>query len=175
MDTTRGVVPAQVVTIPLTATDTFNATGTKPVDTAATGTVTFVSHDTGRAHTIPEGTEVSTQSGVVFQTTKAMVLRAIFSPPTSGHADVTVRAVATGPSGNVAAGAITRVSAGIEAALVNFSNPVNNAAPTTGGAHTVIQVIQQSDYTGAVASLAGGPQDAAERGRSGPAAMSRPA
>ena len=30
---------------------------------------------------------------------------------------------------------------------------MNNAAPTTGGAHTVIQVIQQSDYTGAVASL----------------------
>ena len=30
---------------------------------------------------------------------------------------------------------------------------MNNAAPTTGGAHTVIQVIQQSDYDAAVASL----------------------
>ena len=49
VDTTRGVVPAQVVTIPLTATDTFNATGTKPVDSAASGTVTFISYDTGRS------------------------------------------------------------------------------------------------------------------------------
>lgn len=154
VDTTRGVVPAQVVTIPLTATDTFNATGTKPVDTAATGTVTFTSHDTGRSHTIPAGTEVSTQSGIVFATTKAVTVpRAIFSPPTSGRADVTVRAVATGPSGNVAEGAIDRVSSAIEAALVNFSNPVTNAAPTTGGTHTVIRVVQQSDYDGAVASL----------------------
>ena len=46
VDTTSGVVPAQVVTIPLTATDTFNATGTKPVDTAATGTVTFMNCNT---------------------------------------------------------------------------------------------------------------------------------
>jgi hypothetical protein len=61
--------------------------------------------------------------------------------------------VVTGPTGNVSAGTITRVSAGIEAALVNFTNPVDNAAPTTGGTHTVIQVIQQSDYDAAVASL----------------------
>jgi hypothetical protein len=154
VDMTRGVVPAQVVTIPLTATDTFNATGTKPVDATATGTVTFISHDTGRSHTIPQGTQVSTQTGVVFATTKAVTVpRAIFSPPTSGRADVTVRAVVTGPGGNVPAGAIDRAPAAIEAALVNFSNPVSNAAATTGGTHTVIQVVQQADYDAALASL----------------------
>jgi hypothetical protein len=157
VDTTRGVVPAQVVTIPLTATDTFNATGTKPVDSAATGTVTFVSNDTGRSHTIPQGTEVSTQGGIAFHTTQAVTVpRARVIPPTGlspGRASVGVSAASTGPSGNVAAGAIDRVSSTIEAALVNFNNPVTNAAPTTGGAHTVIQVIQQSDYDAAVASL----------------------
>ena len=157
VDTTRGVVPAQVVTIPLTATDTFTATGTKPVDSAATGTVTFISNDTGRTHTIPQGTQVSTASGVAFHTTQAVTVpRARVIPPSSfspGKGSVGISAVSTGPAGNVAAGTITRVSAAIEAALVNFSNPVNNAAPTTGGAHTVIQVIQQSDYDAAVASL----------------------
>ncbi len=154
VDTTTGVVPAQVVTIPLTATDTFNATGTKQVDTAATGTVTFVSFNTGRSVFIAQGTRVSTNSGVAFDTSKAVTVpRAKPLDPNGGRASVAVSAEASGPSGNVASGAIDHVSSTIEAALVNFNNPVDNAAPTTGGAHTVIQVIQQSDYTGAVASL----------------------
>jgi hypothetical protein len=154
VDTTRGVVPAQVVTIPLTATDTFNATGTKPVDTAATGTVTFMNWDTGGSHTVPQGTQVSTQSGIAFQTTKAVTVP---SGPIggAGKASVSVSALESGPAGNVDAGAITQVSGAIGRALSthNHGRPVTNAAPTTGGAHTVIQVIQQSDYAGAVASL----------------------
>ncbi len=154
VDTTRGVVPAQVVTIPLTANDTFDATGTKPVDSAATGTVTFVSFNTGRSVFISQGTRVSTDSGVAFDTSKAVTVpRAKPLDPNGGRASVTVSAAATGPSGNVPAGAIDRVSSTIEAALVNFSHPVNNAAATTGGTHTVIQVIQQTDYDAALASL----------------------
>jgi len=156
VDTTRGVVPAQVVTIPLTATDTFNATGTKPVDTAATGTVTFMNYDTGGSHTLPQGTVVSTDSGITFATTKQVTVpRATFFPATAGRADVGVQAVNSGPSGNVAAGTIDRTSTAVAIALARQpGHPVvNNAAPTTGGAHTVIQVIQQSDYDAAVASL----------------------
>jgi len=154
IDQVRGVVPAQVVTIPLTATDTFNATGTKPVDTAATGTVTFVSFNTGRSVFVPQGTRVSTASGVAFGTAKAVTVpRAKPLDPNGGRASVDVSAAASGPTGNVAAGAIDQVSSAIEAALVNFNDPVSNAAPTTGGTHTVIQVIQQSDYDAAVASL----------------------
>ena len=76
VDTTRGVVPAQVVTIPLTASDTFTATGTKPVDTAATGTVTFTSCNTAGPVAIPAGTQVWTASNVFFATTKAVTVRA---------------------------------------------------------------------------------------------------
>jgi len=157
VDTTRGVVPAQVVTIPLTATDTFNATGTKPVDTAATGTVTFMNWDTGRSHTVPQGATVSTQSGITFQTTKTVsVPRAFFAPGiTAGKASAGVTATASGPAGNFGAGTITQLQAPYGSALRAGSpfGVVTNAAPTTGGAHTVIQVIQQSDYAAAVASL----------------------
>jgi len=156
VDTSRGVVPAQVVTIPLTATDTFNATGTKPVDTAATGTVTFSNWDNSQGHTVPQGTVVSTDSGITFQTTRTITVPiATGFGPVPGKATATVAALQSGPSGNVAAGAIAHVSGAIGRALATPSHfrAVTNAAPTTGGAHTVVQVIQQADYDGAVASL----------------------
>ncbi|MFI5262433.1 MAG: hypothetical protein ACHQZR_07765 [Candidatus Limnocylindrales bacterium] len=159
VDPVAGVVPAQSVTVPLSATNTFNATGTKSVDTAATGTVTFINYDPGGAHTVQQGTAVSTQPGVVFQTGKAVTVpRAVISGSLKiipGNANVGITAVVSGTAGNVGAGTITKAPGVIEAALGVGSgrSVVTNTAPTTGGTHTVTQVVQTSDYTSAVASL----------------------
>jgi hypothetical protein len=155
VDAANGVVPAQTVTVPLTATSQFQATGKKTSLTKASGTVTFTSRNTGSTVTIPSGTQVSTSSGVVFATTKTVVVpKAIFLPPTPGLVDVPVTALTGGPEGNVPAGAITRVSSSIQAKLVNPSDPVDNAKPTSGGSRTDIPVVSQKDYDDATKTLA---------------------
>ena len=134
---------------------TFKATGQNVVDTAATGTVTFISGNTGNAVLVPAGTQVTTAGGLVFATNAAVTVpKATLSglTITPRTADVAVTAVKTGPAGNVAAGAIVNVPAWLATALV-VGNQVTNKQATSGGAHTVTPFVQQADIDAAEASL----------------------
>jgi hypothetical protein len=154
-DAVAGVVPATVATLSLEESGEFPATGTKVVETRARGTVTFTSKNTADTVSIPAGTQVSTASGVVFVTTAAVVVpKAQFGPPSRpGTVDAPIRAVDPGTKGNVSAGTITRVSSTIESELVNGDDPVNNAAPTSGGTHTETTVVAERDIDTATATL----------------------
>jgi hypothetical protein len=147
-----GTVPGLSKAFPVSVSGTFDATGEKVVETAATGTVTFTSEDTGKDWAIPAGTQVSTSDGTAFVTSARVVVpNAVFSPPTRGKVDVAVTAVKTGVSGNVAANKIVK--------MPNISGngllSVKNASPTTGGTHIATPQIQQSDIDNAEKSLYG--------------------
>jgi len=145
-----GTVPGVSKSFLVGASGTFNATGQNVVETAATGTVTFSSMDTGRKWAIPSGTQVSTANGTAFVTTAAVVVpAAVFSTSTRGVVNAPIAAVKKGLGGNVAANTIVN--------MPNISGngllSVSNASPTTGGTHTVTPQVQQSDIDAAQASL----------------------
>ena len=132
-----------------TSRGTFNATGIDAHDVRAGGTVTFKSENTVNPVSIPKDTVVSTTDGVDFVTLDDVVVpKASFATgPTT--ADVDVRAVKGGASGNVDANTISVLPAAISQEVVT----VTNADPTTGGKHVEDQVISQQDYDAALASL----------------------
>ena len=140
-----------------TQTDgTFSATGQNVVDTAATGTVTFTSVNTGNSVQIPAGTQIETAGKIAFATASAVTVpRAGLSGLTviPATAEVGVTAVKKGLSGNVAAGAIVNVPPWLATALVTH-NQVTNKKATSGGTHTVTPFVQQSDIDAAETILA---------------------
>jgi hypothetical protein len=152
-----GTVPGLSKTFTVSASGTFNATGQKVDETAATGTVTFTSLNTYLAVPVLKGTSVSTAGSIAFVTTanvtvpKATISGVTISP---GAASAPIAAVNQGLSGNVAANTIVLAPADLAAALVS-KRPVTNKAPTTGGTHSVTPQIQQSDIDGAQSSLSG--------------------
>ena len=143
-----GTVPGLTKAFPVTASDTFQATGQNVVDTPATGTATFASINTIQSVPVIAGTRVTTPGGIAFTTMATVsVPKATVSGSTitRGAADVAIQAVTSGPAGNVSGGAITRVASDLSA----FGVAVTNKAPTTGGAHTVTPKVQQSDIDAA--------------------------
>jgi hypothetical protein len=151
-----GTVPGISKEFPVEASGTFDATGQKIDETAATGTVTFTSYDPTGPVTIVAGTKVTTSGGVAFATTSTVTVPQATGSVVSGrfvtnptHVDARVQAVKAGTSGNVAAGAITKMPS-------NLAKPyysVTNKAATTGGTHNVTLQIQQADVDAAQASL----------------------
>ncbi len=154
VDAAAGVIPATRIPIPIQVEDRFPATGKRVVETKATGTVVFTSRNTGAEVKIPAGTQVQTATGIVFRTTRRVVVpKATFLPPTPGVAEAPVEALEAGPAGNVPAGAISRVSTVIQARLVNPDDPVSNPEPTSGGKHEEFPRVSQADVDGALAAL----------------------
>jgi hypothetical protein len=152
VDPVTGTLPAQSIVVPLHVSDTFNATGTQVSETKATGSVRFRSENTVSAVNIPAGTFVATEDGIEFVTLEAAVVPpADFGTSTPGTVNVPVRAVRSGPSGNVAEHTIILAPRSISTQLVS----VNNPAPTTGGERIETSVITQKDYDKAVATLTG--------------------
>jgi hypothetical protein len=138
------------------ASGTFDATGQNVVESAATGTVTFTSANTGSAVAIPTGTQVTTAGGIAFATTAAITVpkaTLVGLTVTPGTADAPVTAVKKGLAGNVAAGAIINVPAWLASALV-LKDQVTNKSATSGGTHSVTPFVQQIDIDTAEASLA---------------------
>ena len=147
------VIPAQRFTFPLQATDTFPATGTKAVDTKATGNVTFSNFDTGRTNHIQAGSIVSTEDGVDFATLADVSLpNATIEFPFTivpSTASVGVEAVDPGPDGNVNNNTITVVPKGENKRLTQ----VTNEEATSGGAHEDRTVVSEDDVTNAQGAL----------------------
>ncbi len=151
-DPVAGVVPAETVSVDVTASDTFPATGVRAETKKATAIVRFLNKDFTSSNTIPAGSVVATQNGVRFKTDSRIVVpRAnivglqVF-PKT---ATVTVTAVKGGTEGNVEPNTIVVIPKG--------ENPesllVNNPDEATGGERTEFPVVTQKDVDAALASL----------------------
>ncbi|HEY8169204.1 MAG TPA: hypothetical protein VIF84_10860 [Candidatus Limnocylindrales bacterium] len=151
-DIANGVIPAELVTIPLAAKGDFRSTGTKVTEKAARGTVTFSNLDPTGQMTIPKGAIVATDSNVRFRTLSSVKVpkgkfRGFTVDP--GQASVRVEAVKAGPAGNVPANAIQNVPSGTNPVLLK----VTNGDETSGGVRTESPRVSQEDVDLAVAEL----------------------
>ena len=151
-DPAAGIIPAEQVSIPLSAQGDFPATGTKVTETAARGSVTFSNLDPTGMTTIPSGSVVSTDGNVRFRTLstvrvpKAKIKGLTIDP---GRASVRVEAVKPGPNGNVAANAIQNVPSGYDPIQLKVTNP----SETSGGRRTEEARVSQEDVDKAMAEL----------------------
>jgi hypothetical protein len=147
----ENLVPAQRLEVPVSASDTFNATDKRVEEARASGKVEFQSLNTGSENTIAKGSVVSTEGGIAFQTTATLTLpRAKVFPqfePSSGT--VGIVAVKTGTAGNVPANAITVVPPAEDPTLTKVKNP--NA--TAGGTHREFPRIGKEDVDAAMVAL----------------------
>lgn len=151
-DVATGVVPAEVIEIPLSVQGEFTATGLQVREVRAQGSVRFRSENTLNDVPLPQGTIISTPDGVDFETTApATVPRADFATSTPGTVDVPVRASRPGTRGNVAAGAISGVPPSLAGQLVSVRNP----DPTDGGRSIQESVVTQADFDAALITLDG--------------------
>jgi len=152
-DATALAIPAQRITFQLQATQPFTATGTKLVETKATGTVTFSNFDTGGSNRIDAGAIVKTDSGIEFATQATVTLpNATIQFPFTivpSTSSVAVQAVAAGPDGNVDNNTITVVPKGENKRLLQ----VTNTKATTGGASTQTTVISSQDVDAAKTAI----------------------
>ena len=151
-DPARGVVPAEEISIPVAANDTFSATGKRVELTKATGTVRFENLDPTSTNRVAAGSIVRTGSGVRFRTQATITVpRAELVGLTifPARASVKVTAVEGGPDGNVEAGTITIVPSGENSFFLKVTNP----QPTAGGTSEEFTRVTQADVDGALAAL----------------------
>ncbi|HEV8546027.1 MAG TPA: baseplate J/gp47 family protein, partial [Candidatus Limnocylindrales bacterium] len=152
-DAEHNVVPAVRLTIPVEASDTFDATGKRVHEEPATGNVEFRSFNTVSENNIPKGSIVSTEGGRKFQTVASLTLaKAEVIPPFSikpSFGTVGVLAVKPGTAGNVPANAITVVPPDEDPTVTKVTNP----SRTAGGTHEESPLVVQKDLDKAVAAL----------------------
>jgi hypothetical protein len=147
------VVPAQTVTVDVTAADSFPATGKRVEKAKATGIVRFRNKDFTSSNTVPAGSVVSTPTGVRFRTNttitvpRANIVGLQVFPKT---ASVKVTAVEAGPAGNVEPNTIVVIPRGEDP----ISLDVNNPDATTGGKRDEFPKVTQADVDKALAALA---------------------
>ena len=146
------VVPAERVTVDVSAGDTFPATGKRVVETKATGTVRFENLDFLNKNTIPAGSIVGTNGGVRFKTIgqvtvpKADIVGFQVFP---GRIAVNVTAAKAGTEGNVDPNTIVLVPGGEDPVALKVTNP----AATSGGTHEEFPQVSQEDVDAAMAGL----------------------
>jgi hypothetical protein len=156
-DATRLVVPAKQVSVPVSVSDTFDATGKRVQLANATGTVRFDNLDPTSSNRVASGSIVKTASGVRFRTAvETIVPRAQLLQVgagnfilTAGKANVKVVAVDGGPSGNVDANTIVVVPNGENSLFLKVTNP----DPTSGGTRQEFPRVVQGDIDDALAAL----------------------
>jgi hypothetical protein len=151
-DIEAGVVPALTVPIEVTSAESFEATGERVEETAATGRVRFDNLDPTSSNSIVKGAVVSTNGGIRFRTDRAITVPAarlvgLQIVPSSASVDVT--AVDPGPDGNVEPNAITTVPRGEEPIFLKVTNPDG----TSGGVSETFPRVSQEDVDGALATL----------------------
>jgi hypothetical protein len=151
-DADAKVVPAEVVTVDATATNTFPTTGKRVEEAKAKGVVRFRNKDFTSSNTIPAGSIVSTQNGIRFKTDGAVTVpRAdlvgftVF-PKT---ANVKVTAIKPGTDGNVEPNTIVVIPKGEDPISLDVVNPDE----TTGGKHDEFPKVSQKDVDAALAAL----------------------
>ena len=151
-DASPPVVPAELLTVDVEASDEFPATGKRIEEAKAKGSVRFDNLDFTSSNSIPKGSVVSTDSGVRFRTDKAVTVKSaelVGLTVVPSHATVSVTAVDAGPEGNVPPNSIKNVPRGEEP----FTLKVTNPDATTGGKRTEFPRVQKEDVDAAVAAL----------------------
>jgi Baseplate J-like protein len=151
-DPDAGVVPAAIVSLDLSATNTFPATGKRVVSTRATGTVRFENRDPTSSNTIPSGSIVRTDDGIRFETNAAVTVpraELVFPKVIPRFATVKVTAVDKGPDGNVDADRVVEVPRTENGQFLK----VTNQDPTDGGKRDEFPKVVQADIDGALAAL----------------------
>ncbi len=151
-DPIRGVVPANLKSVPVSASNTFPATGKRTALTKATGTVRFDNLDPTSTNRIAAGSIVRTDSNVQFRMDSSIVVPAadlVGLMIVPAHANVKVTAVVGGTEANVGAGTITNVPGGENGLFLKVTNP----EATSGGAKQEFLRIIQADVDGAMAAL----------------------
>ena len=145
-------MPAEVLTVEASASDTFPATGKRVEETAAKGTVRFRNVDFTSANTIPGGSIVSAAGGIRFRTNQSVTVGAAtlvglqIVPKT---ASVGVTAVEPGPEGNVEPNTILTIPRGESPVTLSVTNP----EATTGGTREEFPKVTQADVDKALAAL----------------------
>jgi hypothetical protein len=151
-DAAGRVDPAKVVSLDVTANDTFPATGKRVTETEARGTVRFANLDFLRTNTVAAGSVVSTNAGVRFRTVASVTVpRADLVGLTvfPGRIGVNVIAVQPGTAGNVEPNTIVIVPKGEDPQALKVVNP----DATKGGTHDETPQVTQDDVDGAVVQL----------------------
>jgi len=155
-DATALVVPAKQIPVPVSVTDTLNATGKRVALTNATGSVRFQNLDPTGTNRIAAGSVVRTNTGIRFRTASTVTVpRAELITIgtqitlTPGRITVDVTAVDGGTDGNVDAGTIVIVPNGENSLFLKVSNP----AATSGGSRQEFTRVTQADVDGALAAL----------------------
>jgi hypothetical protein len=167
----KATIPGVKEAFPVEVSGSFPATGENVVETPATGTVTFTTLNNVYEVPVPNGSKIATAAGTAFVTTVAVTIPKATNSGvviTPGKVDVPVQAVVAGTAGNVAARTIVKPPAGISAV---FQVSVVNAAPTTGGTHTVTPMIVQADIDAAETSLSSGLQASFQAALAAPGAV----
>lgn len=152
VDAANAVIPASTIEVPVTAAGEYPATGKRVEQSRATGTVRFDSINTVGPVEVPSGTRVSTLDGVVFSTTRRVVVpRATVAGDRIEHGivDAPISANRAGPEANVDVREITQVPDFLRTQQVSAFNP----NPTTGGAREEFPQVTQEDVDAAVEQL----------------------
>jgi hypothetical protein len=151
-DAADRVVPAVVLPLEVTVSDTFPATGERVEETPATGTVRFSNLDFLRTNSVPAGSIVSTNAGIRFRTAKAVTVpKADLVGLTvfPGQVNVNVTAVDPGTAGNVQPNTIVIVPKGEDPQALKVVNPDE----TSGGTHEAFPQVAQEDVDAAMEQL----------------------
>jgi len=155
-DPAWGVVLADLISIPVSANDTFGATGKRVALTKATGSVQFENLDPTSTNRIAGGSIVRTDSGVRFRTDVTITVPSgtlVADPPgfkiLPGVQRVNVTAMDGGPDGNVDARRINNVPSLENPIFLKVSNP----QATAGGTREEFTRVVQSDVDAALAAL----------------------
>lgn len=156
-DAITKVVPAEVITVDVTTTNTFPATGKRIEQTKATGSVRFENLDPTSTNTIGSRSVVRTSGGIRFETNNTVTVpRADLVRSADGkfqvipkYATVKVTAVEDGPAGNVGANRITQVPRNENDLFLN----VTNLDATSGGKRDEFPRVAQKDVDAALAAL----------------------
>ena len=151
-DADAKVVPAEVVTVDATATNTFQTTGKRVEEAKAKGVVRFRNKDFTSSNTIAAGSVVSTQNGIRFRTDGAVTVpRADLVGFTvfPKSATVKVTAVKAGLEGNVEPNTIVVIPKGEDPISLDVVNPDE----TKGGKHDEFPRVSQKDVDAALAAL----------------------
>lgn len=155
VDPVKLVVPADIVTFDLEATDEFPATGVKITEAKAIGILRWTNCDPTSAYTIRAGTRARTAAGIAFETAEAVFLPVATlsggNPPTLScqSRDVRAEAVEPGTPGNVPAGTITQVPTNLNSVVIRVSNP----SATSGGVRSEAKLITVEDIGKATTAL----------------------
>ena len=145
-------VPAITKDVPVQTTDSFEVTGKRVEETAATGTVRFRNKDFTSMNTVPRGSIVGTQNGIRFRTDRSVTVpsaQLVGLQIFPASATVKVTAVDPGPEGNVQPNTILVIPRGEDPLTLDVTNP----DATNGGKRTEFPRVVQADLSAATKAL----------------------